>query len=183
VSVSALHVLHKREFEPVVRIEENVKILAEGPIFGRVTFIEPIQPIIIDLGPIDAATPTRYPAIGAQRELKELELGEREFGQWRLLVLDDILLEVKLPSALGRFVRKAGSTLVSRLSLARDQLTEIFTYKDIVPTVTPFNPRFEPMEMARIVVYGYRYVIEPLDRPPKEYTVIPVYGLATTGRR
>ena len=182
MSVTALHVLSKREFEPIVRIDENVKILAEAPIYGRVVYLEPIQPFVIDLGSISAATPQNWPASGSSKTLDDLELGEREFGQWRLLVLDDYLLEVNLPSTTGRFVRKKGITPISKLSLAKEQLAEIFTYRDIVPKVTPFNPNFDSLDMARLLVAGYRYVFEPLERPPREYTVIPVYGLATTGR-
>lgn len=184
MGVTAIHLVHKKEFEPVVRIEENVKLLVPGgEVYGKVVYLEPIQPFVIDLGGLPAATPTQWPAIGASKELNELELGEREFGQWRLLVLDDILLEVKLPAAVGRFVKKSGATQVSRLSLARDQFTEVYTYRDTVPTVVPLNPNFYNMDMARLMITGYRYVIEPLDRPPRDYTVIPVRGVATTERR
>lgn len=183
MTVTAIHLVHKVAFEPVVRVDENVKLLAERPIFGRVTFVEPLQPQVIDLGALPAAAPAAWPAPGAQRELSELKLGEREFGQWRLLILDDFLLEVRLPAATGRFVTKAGPTRASRLSLAKEQLLELYTYRDTVPTVQPLNPNFSALEMSRLLVAGFRYVFEVLERAPKEYTAIPVYGVPTTGRR
>lgn len=183
MSVTSLYVIHKREFEPIVRIEEAVRLVAERDIYARVVYIEPIQPLIIDLGPIGAATPTLWPAPGSSRELSELELGESEFGQWRIAPLDDILLEVRLPAAIARFVRRAGATPVSRLSISRDQFTEIFTLRRLaVPTVVPYNPNFYPLDMARILVAGYRYVFEHLESAPEKYTTIPIHGFATTTR-
>jgi len=150
-------------------------------VYARVVFVEPLQPFVVDLGALPAASPTQPLAAGTQRELVEFKLGEREFGQWRLFLLDDFVLEVRLPSAIGRFVTKAGPTKASRLS--KGQWLEIYTYRDIVPTVLPYNPNFHGLEMARLLVYGFRYVVEPLEKPPREYTVIPVYGVPTTGRR
>lgn len=183
LSVTSIHLLYKREFEPIVRIGENVKLILPGkPVYGRVEYVEQIQPFIVNLGSIPAANPTQWPAIGVSRELHELDLGGSEFGQWRLALLDDFMLDVDLPSATGRFVRRGGSTFVSRLSVLRDQFTEIYTYgRDYVPKVTPLNPNFYPLDMARLLVAGYRYVIEVLPTIPHEYTVIPVAGRQTEG--
>lgn len=186
MSVTSIHLLYKEAFEPIVRIGENVKLaLMESVKFGRVRYVEPIQPQIIDLGPIPApSTPAEIPKPGSSRELTELNLGDMEFGQWRIVLLDDILLEVNIPAAVGKFITKARKTLVSRASniLSGSHFTEVYTYKDTVPTVVPYNPGFYAVASSRILVHGFRYVFEELDEEPREYTTIPVVGVPTTSK-
>ena len=182
VSIAVLHVPFKKEFEPVVRIGENVKLLLpnNGELYGRVTYYEQIQPQVIDLGSIGASTPTTWPQTGSPKKLEEIELGDREFGQWRMMLLDDFLIEFNIPAATGKFVVKSGKTYISRLSAIKENLLEFFTYKDVVPTLVPLNPNFFDMEVARIMVFGWRFIIEKLERPPESYTVIPITGKPTT---
>ena len=184
MSVTAVHLLYKHELEPVVRLEENVKLLVPGgEVYGKVVFAEPIQPQIINLGPITAASTSNPLAVGSTRKLSEMELGEEEFGQWRLFVLEDVLLEVRQPSSMGRFLTKNGPTLVNKFTISVPQIAELYTYKDYVPTVVPYNYHFKEIDNARILVFGIRYIMEPLTTKPSEYTVVPITGRAiTTGR-
>ena len=181
-----LHLLYEKDFEPIVRPDENVKLLLpQGHIYGRVVFVEPLQPIVVDVGPLKAAGPSSWPAVGTSKELDELELGSNEFGQWRMLVLDDFLVEFRLPAAMGRFVTKNGATYVSKLStlLAKNSgITEFYTYSDQVPQVVTYNPNFYDLLTARMVFAGFRYVFEPLREEPKEYTVIPTAGMPPRGK-
>jgi len=185
MSVTALHVLYKREFEPVVRPLENVAIvdsLDESKwIFGKVLFIEPLQEQTINLGELGAADKDNYPTPGSTKELTELKVGENEFAQYRIYVLDDFLLEVKQPSAVSRFVNKEGATKIPKF-IARDNFAEIFVYEDEVPTVQPYAILFTSLPMARIKVMGFRYVLQPLREKPREFTVIPVGGISPRAR-
>lgn len=184
MSVTAIHLPYKESFEPVVRINDNVKlILTDGIIYGRVTYLEQIEPIIIDLAessPLPAVSSSTTPiAPGNQYELSDIELGENEFGQWRMKLLDDFLLEMRLPPAVTKHVVRSGSTYLSMLISNIPNMGDFFTYKDKVPTVIPYNIRFETMDMARIMVYGFRYIIERIHEEPENYTSIPVPGKPT----
>ena len=175
--------IHKAELEPIVRIGENVAI-AEGPTedrwtYGRVIFLEPVQPIIKNVGPLSAATATSYPAVGTKANLDEIKLGSGEFGQWRIFPIDDFYIQLNQPSAVGRFLTKSGPTYASKLSALKSQMVEVFTWEDSVPSVTPINPLFIDQTLARLMIVGFRYVIDELPTKPSEYTVIPVAGLAT----
>ena len=182
MSVTAVHLLYKHTLEPVVRLEENVKLLLPGDaeVYGRVTFSEPVQPKIIGLGPIAAASSLQPLVAGSTKKLAELELGEYEFGQWRLLVMEDYLLEVKQPASMGRFLTKSGPSYLNKFTITMPQLAEIFTYRDYVPTVVPYNYHFKEIDNARVLAVGIRYIIEPLTSKPSEYTVIPVSGKPIT---
>jgi len=177
-----VHLLHAEKFEPVVRIGENVKLIGsseEDVIYGKVVFIEPIQEIIINLGSLNAADANNYPTPGTEYDLDELKMGADEFAQYRIYVLDDFLLEIKHPAAVSRFNTKTGPTklpTVARL-FGKDNFAEIFIYEDEVPKVRPYSILFKSLDVARIKVMGFRYVIEKLESEPKEYTAIPVAGL------
>jgi hypothetical protein len=179
MSVTALHVLHKVAFEPIVRLEENVKLLVPGGVvYGKVTFLEPVQPKLISVGSIPAANATTPVAMGATKKLTELELGEREFGQWRLIPLEDFMVQLNLPSSTGRFLTKDGSTYITPFSPLN--FVEVYTYSDYVPTIIPYNIHYRAVDNGRLIALGYRYVIEELKEPPEKYTVIPIAGSPIT---
>ncbi len=184
MSVTSIHLPYKLTFEPVVRINDNVKlILTDGTIFGKVTYLEQIEPIIVDLAASSAlpavSSSTSPVAPGNQYELDDIELGENEFGQWRLQLLDDFLLEIRLPPAVTKHVVKNGATYMSIFASTLPSLGDFFTYKDKVPTLIPYNVRFETVDMARVMVYGFRYIIERLPSEPDNYTSIPIPGKPT----
>ena len=178
MSVTALYLLHKKEFEPIVRPKDYVAILTPQAkwVYGRVVYVEPIHPQIKNLGSISAASATSYPTHRGTEELEEMEVGKNEFAQYRLLPLDDVMLEVYLPAAISRFNLKAGPTKISVRS--PEHFAEIFVYEDNVPTIKYYAVLFRDLDNARIMFYGYRFVFEPLTTPPKEFTVIPATGVA-----
>ncbi len=182
MSVTAQYVLYKKEFEPIVKIGDYVKLyLGTGskPVYGRVVYIEPIQPMVKDLGPLPAASTSTWPMPGPTTRLDEMKLGSSEWGQWRLVVLDDFLLDVNLPGAMPKYQTASEQTPVSPLdnAIGKEQLAEIYTYgSEYVPTVQPLNPLFTEQPVARIMMYGFRYVISQVSAEPEKYTVIPVAG-------
>ena len=187
MSVTAQYVLYKHELEPIVKIGDYVKLFlgTRGAVYGKVVYIEPLQPRVKNLGPLDAASTGTWPMPGPSIKLNEMALGGREWGQWRLVVLDDFLLNVNVPGAMPKWQTRDAQTPESLLdsAIGRDQLVELYTYTDeFIPTVQPLNPLFESQPLARILFYGYRYVIEPVRNEPEKYTVIPVGGYPVTSK-
>ena len=187
MSVTSIYLLHKKEFEPIVRPKDYVAILTPQRkwVYGRVIYLEPIQPQIVSLGSLGAASASNYPTYQGMYELEEMELGRNEFGQYRLFVLDDFLVEVYQPAATSRFNLKAGPTKISVKS--PQQFLEIYVYEDEVPTIKYYSTLFTSITNARLMFYGYRYVIQKLPVTSekdlkkygiKEYTVIPASGVA-----
>lgn len=183
VSVTSIYLLHKKEFEPIVRPKDYVAILTPQRkwVYGRVIYLEPIQPQIVSIGSLPAANASNYPTYQGLKELTEMELGRNEFGQYRLYLLDDFLVEVYQPAATSRFNLKAGPTGITVKS--PEQFLEIYVYEDEVPTIKYYSTLFTGIDNARIMFYGYRYVIEKIDVKtkkdiPKEYTVIPAAGVS-----
>jgi len=178
VSCTSVYLLYKKPFEPIVRPKDNVAILSPQRrwFYGKVIYVEPIQPQTISLGKIPAADPSNYPTLAGTYTLKDMQIGKHEFAQYRLFILDDYMLEVYLPAAVSRFNLKSGPTRISVKT--PNNFTEIYVYEDNVPTVKYYSTVFRDIDNARLVFYGYRYVVQPLTTPPSEYTVIPATGVA-----
>lgn len=172
--------VYYEHFEPVVRIGEFVAVFlgrtttGSTYAYGRVAYIEPIQPQVIDLGPLPAASPQLYPAPGNQVVLDQLKLGDYELGQWRIELLDDFLLEVRLPAAVDKWTTLNGATYASQLDAVHSNMLELYTWEHdtYIPSVRPLNVKFWQMPSARIVVYGFRYVLDEVQRRPDGSYVI-----------
>jgi len=177
-----IHLLYREKFDPIVRIGEYVGILDGTRQLGiyQVTYIEPIQPIVINLGPLSApASIAEYPKPGNDKTLSEIDLGERELGQFRIKLLDDFMLEVYQPASTTRFNLRNGPTRVSILSPGN--FVELFTISDERKIkVKPYNIRFEPMQLARIMIYGFRYVLKEVKERVREVTWVIVGAKAPT---
>lgn len=178
MSCTSVYLLYKKPFEPIVRPKDNVGILTPQHkwFYGKVVYVEPIQPQVISLGKIPAADPNNYPTYAGSYQIKEMQVGRNEFAQYRLFILDDYLLEVYLPAALSRFNLKSGPTKISVKT--PKNFAEIYVYEDNVPTVKYYSTVFKDIDNARLVFMGFRYVVQPLASVPSEYTVIPSTGLA-----
>ncbi len=185
------YVVYSKEFEPIVKLGEYVAVLiGRGPtgysyVYGKVRYSEPIQPQTVNLGPISAATTSTYPMPGTEQELDKIKLGHYEFGQWRLEVLDDFAFNFRIPAAVYKWLTLNGATYATELSNIKGNLLEFYTFQDnYVPYITPVNIRFKDMELARINVYGFRYVLEKITAPPPNtpFTIIPVAAIPYSGR-
>jgi len=170
MDVTAIYLPFKKEFEPVVRIGENIAIPKgeETYEFYKVTYIEPVQPIIIGV-----------PLVALQKDyakmLNEIKLHDHEAGQWRLFVLDFAEVKMNFPRAAARWTTKEATTSVKPISIEKEQFLEFYSHKDEVPTVYVTNPRDEP-QYVRLAVYGFKYSLKPLGYSPGEYTVFPAYS-------
>ena len=93
----------RKDFEPIVRCRDNVRLHAKtlpGTHYEVVAPPEPVQPFIVDFVSTDfyGAVIPAYAATGYDTKPyemnTELELPELVFGQWRIELLDDFVIEV-----------------------------------------------------------------------------------------
>lgn len=169
MSVTALYMPFKEDFEPLVRIGENIAVpTTTGEYeFYRVKHIEPVQPVII---PVDLQAYQR----NAEKTLEELKLNDNEAGQWRLWVLDYAAVKMNYPRSTRRWTTKGQGTQATPLSMAKENVLEFYTHEDDVPVLYLDNPLGED-QTVRVAVWGFKYVLEKLEETPKEYTVFPTY--------
>lgn len=172
MSVTALYFPYKAEFEPIVRIEENIAIpVGAGKLnFFKVQYIEPVQPII----PLVSLTSLQR---NVEKVLTEIKLEENEAGQWRLWIPDYVAVKMKYPRGTGKWVTKETETSALPLSMAKQQILEFYTWKDDVPILYLDNPLAEDQD-ARLILWGLKYSLTPLAEKPKDYTVLPAYSAA-----
>lgn len=157
-------------FEPVAKPRENIRIVPDNKYY-RVEYVEPIYGILISLGSVSAES------TGSLKELTELDLNPLEMGQWRIVLLDDINLIVKQPRATQKGTTKIESTKISPHLMLLDpslKFTELFTFEDKTRIfIQPENPTKYSVN-ARILVFGWKFLLAELESPPAKYTDIPV---------
>lgn len=168
---------YKVDLEPVAMVGENL-LLAPLNRYVRILYVEPIPAITQDFGPIGAG------ATLALQKITNVDMPEDEVAQIRTKVLDDIQVEVYQKRAVGRFSTR---NLLVRLTPSTGAFgtgyntSELFVYEDEAPWVQVTNPTALPVTRSRIVMEGFRYVVQTLSETPSKYTVIPVYGWGTRG--
>lgn len=170
MDVTALYLPFKKEFEPIVRIGENVAIPKgqEKYEFYKVTYIEPVQPITVSVSL--NALQKNYGVT-----LDSIELQDNEAGQWRLWIPDFVRVNMNFPKAVAKWTTKNEVTSATPLSMVKDQFLEFYTHKDDVPTLYIDNPVNES-QLVRILIWGFKYSLKKLEYEPGEYTVFPAYS-------
>lgn len=171
-TVTALYIPYKKEFEPIVKIGEYLAIpdIKQGKktTFLKVKYIEPVQPITITQS---------LSALETNKEVKltQIELWDNVVGQWRLYVMDYVGVRMFYPKATAKWTTKTTATSATPLSIFKENILEFFTYKDNVPYIYLDNPLNEA-QLARIVLFGFKYYVEKVPEKPPEYTTIPIYS-------
>ena len=170
MSVTALYIPYKVEFEPIVRSEENIAIPVsrDKMKYFRVLYVEPVQPIevIVSLNADET---------DKEKELNEIELEDNYAGQWRIASLDLAYAEMYYPRAVPKYVTKNVETYIRPMSMNAPNILEFYTWKDEVPILKVTNPISEA-QVARFAIWGFKYAIEELKEAPKEYTIFPIYS-------
>ena len=158
--------------EPIVKIGEYLAIpdIKQGKktTFLKVKYIEPVQPITItqSLSPLET---------NKEIKLTQIELWDNVVGQWRLYVMDYVGVRMFYPKATAKWTTKTAATSATPLSIFKENILEFFTYKDNVPYIYLDNPLNEA-QLARIVLFGFKYYVEKVPEKPPEYTTIPIYS-------
>ena len=160
------------KFEPVVEPRMNVRLLPDYGYF-KVLGVEPIGVIVYDFGK----------TLTAGSESKNIEFStvymqENEMAQWRVWVLDDFEIRLKL---VGR-ERLRGSTKYSSDSIVTfsmdtndyDELSQFFTFEDEKVFVDIKNPTQDTITKERVMLMGFKYVLQKLEEKPEKWTDIPI---------
>jgi hypothetical protein len=192
MSVTALHVIAKRDLEPIAQIGDNVAVMRDPVdesrwVYGEVVFLEPLLPKAIDLvnymsppGSIPAASTTMYPFVGPVLDIsRELFAGRDEMLQLRFALLDDFGVILYQPRGISRSNYLSGPTPLTRI-VPPMVFAEFFVFETEVIFVQPMNFLFTPLSTARIAIAGFRYLLRRLQQRPQIFTRIPVAGVAPT---
>jgi hypothetical protein len=159
-------------------IGENLNILSQGQWgFWRVAFLESMPPcrqLTFDFGAVaaNASIAKAVPTI--------LRLDDRHLIQIRFAPLDDC--EVVLWETAGQ-AKFAIKTVQARVSLTTRGIdpyyatTEFYVLgKERDPNVEIFNRTAYAMTQTRVKFWGYRYLLEPLQKQPDYFTQIVAEG-------
>ena len=170
MGVTCLYTPFKKEFEPIVRVGENIAIpkTAEKYDYYEVVYVEPIQPIVV---PVSLAAYEK----NKEKVLEEIKLDDNEAGQWRLWIVDFVSVKMNFPRAARKWTTKKEETFATPLTMAKENFLEFFTHKDDVPVLYIDNP-LEEGQVARLIIWGFKYALKKLDVKPAEYTVLPAYS-------
>jgi len=197
MSVTALYMHFKYEFEPIVRLADYVLVLEtvdearevlgaierdperarrlaeERELFYRVLYYEPFffKVVTSDVRP------------GGYVEIKpeELKLGDYELGHVRFTIeTDDFEVEVYHPESTGRYTTKNRMHRVTTwVTRNHWHLTEMFYFEGDVPKFVVYNvaPSGTSPRRCELRFVGFRYVLEPVHYVPERFTVIYVFSV------
>ena len=176
------HYPHKHYFEPVALIDQTIVLVEpERKRAFKVLFLEPLQPKVVDFGPIDAArtAPAVAPGVLTDKEVEVFKFAKNELGQIRHAPIDPIYYEVAMPKGVSRFVTKGEVTRIGPEVWKIDptlKITEIFRFEDTSLMLTIYNIKQYPLPKTRILFFGYRFILEPLPEVKPPYTAVPIKG-------
>jgi len=170
---------------PIAKIKENIGVLTEGVYrYFNIYYIEGLprsRPMMVDMVALNnAANIPAYTQLNAQL-IQSIQPGGselmKEFLQLRWEPIDDVegfLFELSNQGRLGAHGVQAS---VTRFSSAQDPWLAATTFfvigvnKDA--QIAAFNPNAVALPRARFVLWGYRYLIRPLDAKPAVATELP----------
>lgn len=172
-----IHVPYKKEFEPIVLPGENIavaKSLDEMEWeYYRVKYVEPFF--------INYTTPTITNGSYSDVSIDDMEIGENEIAQIRMLLqTDGFEIEVRLPQAVAKYTTKNSIHRLDKwISDNYPHFTEMFYKSDTIPQLRVYNNSGAD-GTANIRIVGFRYVLERLPRQPEKYTVIYVNTVSSS---
>ena len=131
--------------------------------FYRIEYVEGIirsDPVTIDLGATTVAAPQT-----AITQLTLLQMPDTEFAQFRMEVLDDVQVAVYQGRADQRHKLFTVASVLNRSLPLFDPCahsTEMYEFEDNFIFLQATNLTQYPVTQARVVSWGFRYVLEPL---------------------
>lgn len=165
--------------QPLAKPGENIAVWsASAWHYYQIERLEPILPsnaIVHNLGAV-AAGAVINPTLATT-----LEFDTNRLAQLRMAVLDDIQVRVSQPQAAAKFVNVDAHTEVTLFTHWRDPdaaLTEFFVFEDKQPLFRIENPTDYALAQARIVFWGFQYLLNPLAKVPERATFVLGAGLA-----
>jgi len=163
------------EIEPIVLPDQTVGVWVNKTYkFYKVLYIEGVprsDPIEHDFGALVAG------ASSIVTQLALLEMPDKEFGQFRAFVIDDIAASLWQGRSDGRYKLK---NRVSRLTRWTDlddtcgHTTEFYVHENNFAYMQVLNPGDYNLTQSRVAFYGFRYVLEDaVDAVGKSYVWVP----------
>jgi len=167
--------------EPVVLPDQTVGVWVNKVYkFYKILYIEGIprsDPMVLDLGALATTITT------AITQLALLEMPDKELGQFRCFVLDDICASLWQGRADGRYKLANRNARVTRWTGLMDpdgHTTEFYVHEDDFAFVQVLNPTGYNLTQTRVGFFGFRYVLEELtqyswkgNKLPAAWTRIP----------
>lgn len=147
--------------------------------FYKVFYIEGLtrsDPLTVDLGALAAG------AVSAVTQLLLLEMPDKEFGQFRCEVLDDVSVILYQGRADQRHKLENVVATMSRFTHLHDPCahgTEFYVHEDDFAFMQAQNFTSYALTQARVAFWGFRYVLEEDKEhswprnPPENWTRIP----------
>ena len=147
--------------EPVVEVGQRV-LLADGLKYRLydVANIEPLlpsHPLIFNGGALAAAGVT-----AALSTTAVLDMEDSTFGQYRVMVLDDIHIQMRQPQAVTRWTNLNINATINLFTPLYDPCghqTEFFLYRQERPFLVITNPTGYNLAQTRVAFWGYKYII------------------------
>lgn len=164
--------------EPIVLPDQIVGIWVNKIYkFYRVPYIEGVprsDPIENDFA---VAALLAALATTAVTQLRLLEMPDKEFGQFRGFVIDDIAASLWQGRSDGRYKlnnRNARLTRFTHMADPDDHTTEFYVHEDDFAFMQVLNPTDYDLTQARVAFYGFRYVLEDaVDEAGRPYKWAP----------
>ena len=141
--------------------------------FYKILYIEGIprsDPLVVDIGALAAG------ATSAMTQLTLLEMPDKEFGQFRMFVLDDIAANLWQGRSDGRARLSNRVGRVTRFTDMRDpdgHTTEFYVHEDDYAFVQVLNPTGYALTQTRVGFFGFRYVLELDERYDYKKGTVP----------
>jgi len=162
------------DFEPVVNVDEVVKLLPFTDEYREVIYIDQAPYLEKDFGALIAGAETGDTAV------TELNLEDDVVGQFRIEPVDTVqVTALKQPKARPKWTGKTSAFLVvgaNNLVVPPANLSEFFQWKDTGLYMNVKNATAGNLASSKVAFYGWLLVTEKLDKVPDVYTPIPVSG-------
>lgn len=160
-ALAELHTYKAGPVEQVVMPGEMVGVWVNKVYeFYRVLYVEGLMrsdPVTIDLGALAAA------AQSVMTQVTLLQMPDQEFAQFRMEVLDDVEVSVYQGRADQRhklFTRAATLTRFQPLFNPCANISEMYEFEDNYIFLQAINQTGYALTQARVVFWGFRYVLE-----------------------
>jgi hypothetical protein len=162
------------DFEPVVNVDECLRLLPYANEYARVVFIDQAPYTEKDFGTLNTLTST------GDTEVSELYQEDNVIGQFRIEPVDHVqVTALKQPKGRPRWT---GKETAFKLVSIQDTVTpppnlgEFFQYKDTGLWMNVYNPTAGNLATSKVAFYGWLLTLEKLTEIPDVYTPIPVTG-------
>lgn len=169
---------------PIAKIKENLSIWTVGKwAHYNIRNIEPLprsSPMIAEMVTLSGATTIGANGTIAKRVVAILQPRALEFLHLRWEPIDDMEGVLWEQAGSARFVTASVHARVTRFTATRDPYLSTTTFWILGPrrdmTLEVRNPNPVALPLARFIFFGYRYMLELLDKEPQVTTWLPAEG-------